>query len=177
LVRPSCQIGPAGSGVARRAHYLWSLRGGQAHGGAAGPGSPTDKVSQGRWHEHHGGGGNTPAKVAGGGGSPERRVDGEGEEGRRLIDVPRRWWGLVVGEGGDEVLQPEEETGEVRHGLKGVDGGGTMELTEGGEEAVAAVQPPAWMRGRGMGRGACGALQRENGGGEERGAAASGDAF
>jgi hypothetical protein len=46
----------------------------------------------------------------------------------------------VVGEGGNEVLQPEEETGEVRHGLKGADGGGTMELTEGGEEAVAAAQ-------------------------------------
>jgi hypothetical protein len=35
-----------------------------AHHPSAGPGSSTDKVSQGRWCEHCGGGGNTPDKVA-----------------------------------------------------------------------------------------------------------------
>jgi hypothetical protein len=55
-----------------------------------------------------------------------RQVDGEREEGRRR--------GSVAGVGGDKVLQLEEETGEVRRGPKGVDGGGTVELTRGGEE-------------------------------------------
>jgi hypothetical protein len=45
----------------------------------------------------------------------------------------------VVGEGGNKVLQLEEETGEVWRGPKGVNGGGTMELTKGGEEAAAAT--------------------------------------
>jgi hypothetical protein len=69
----------------------------------------------------------------GGGGSPKRWVNGDREEGGRLIDVPRRRRGPVAGEGGDEVLQLEEEMGEVRRGPKGVDGGGTTELTEGGK--------------------------------------------
>jgi hypothetical protein len=84
----------------------------------------------------------------------------------------------VAGEGDDEVLQLEEETGEVRHGPKGVDGGDTAEHTEGEEEVVAAarnrrgavaVRPPTRMRGRGKGRGACGVLRRENGGGWGKG--------
>jgi hypothetical protein len=45
----------------------------------------------------------------------------------------------MVGEGGNKVLQLEEETGEVWRGPKGVNGGGTMELTKGGEEAAAAT--------------------------------------
>jgi hypothetical protein len=49
----------------------------------------------------------------------------------------------VAEEGGDEVLQLEEEIGEVRRGPKGVDGGATTELTEGREEAAAAVQNTA----------------------------------
>jgi hypothetical protein len=46
----------------------------------------------------------------------------------------------VVGEGGDEVLQLEEETGELRRGPKGVDGGGAVELTESEEEVAAVAQ-------------------------------------
>jgi hypothetical protein len=44
----------------------------------------------------------------------------------------------VVGEGVDEVLQLEEGTGEVRHGTKGADEGGTGELT-GGEKNSGAT--------------------------------------
>jgi hypothetical protein len=46
----------------------------------------------------------------------------------------------VAREGGDEVLQLEEEIWEVRRGPKVVDGGATTELTEGMEEAAATVQ-------------------------------------
>jgi hypothetical protein len=53
----------------------------------------------------------------------------------------------VAGEGGDEVLHLEEETREVRRDPKGVNGGGTVELTEGGEEAVAATQNTARVGG------------------------------
>jgi hypothetical protein len=47
--------------------------------------------------------------------------------------------GSAGGEGGDQVLQLEEETGEVRRGPKGAYEGGAVELTEGGEEATAVA--------------------------------------
>jgi hypothetical protein len=64
------------------------------HGGAASPGLPTDKVSRGRWCEHHGGSGSTPDKVAVAGAHPSGRSTFQG--------------------GSDEVLQLEAETREVR---------------------------------------------------------------
>jgi hypothetical protein len=84
----------------------------------------------------------------------------------------------VAGEGDDEVLQLEEETGEVRHDPKGADGGDTVELTEGKKKqrrrleiwrGAATVRSPARTRGQGKGRVTWGALRRENGGGRGKG--------
>jgi hypothetical protein len=103
------QRGPA-SGLARSARPTRCVRCGAlaravtAHS-AADPVSPADEVSWGRRREHRGAGGNTPDKV---------------------VAVSRQWRGrrvaahrrskAVAGEGDDEALPLEEETGEVRDG-------------------------------------------------------------
>jgi hypothetical protein len=88
--------------------------------------------------------------------SPEM-VDGSGVE-----KMVRRGSGgaPVAGEGVDEVLQLEEGTGKVRRGPKGVDKGGTGDLTKGERNCGAKTARwrwsgrPARTRGRGeRGRG------------------------
>jgi hypothetical protein len=94
------QIGPAGSGVewSARAHRQTRC---PREGGASTVGAATTHLT--RWQRW---------------GSPERWVDGEGGEGRWLVDVPRQQRGPMDGEGGDKVLRLEEEMGEVHAGKK-----------------------------------------------------------
>jgi hypothetical protein len=64
--------------------------------------------------------------------SPETARKGGAEKPARRGDVPRQRRSSGGRGGHRQILQLEEGMGEVRHGPKGADDGGTAERTEGG---------------------------------------------
>jgi hypothetical protein len=175
LARPNGQISLTGSGVVGRADRPWSPCSGNGRGW---PSSSTDKVSRGRRHEHRGGSGNMPDKMAAVGAHPSSGSTMRGKKGSGSSMFQGgdgvRWRGgrrpgptAGGGDGGGEARSKRgirRGHGGAHRGRGRSDGGG---LKYGQGRMRFGHQRGQEVEGRG--RSACGALQRENGGGRGKG--------